>query len=427
MFLLLFEDECYVNFLPLTYTKPVYELKCGAYTLCDRLWRALPEAKVALACRSYLAKVISKLRPQAYVNRPDELSEEILLVNGRALPLQSGLAELAVKGTVWVKDNELVACLLSGEEVRELWELIEQGRSNELLTKLKEEREVREATGLRLIDHLWELVELNPQLLGLDLSRNPGRIDGVVEDLAVIKGDRSRLTVEEGAEVEALSLIDLREGPVFIGKGSRIEAGSRVVGPVYIGRNVVVQGAFIRKGCHIGDGCRLGGGGEVEETVLHGYTNKYHFGFLGHSYIGEWVNLAAGTTNSDLKNTYGTVKVKEGGRPVDTGLLKLGCFIADHVKTSIGTYIYTGVKVGVGSHIHGFITQDVPSFTIWALSLGKRPVELRLQSAVETARRMCSRRGVVFGEEEAKVLEEVFKATEREREEVGVVKGEFKP
>jgi UDP-N-acetylglucosamine diphosphorylase/glucosamine-1-phosphate N-acetyltransferase len=423
MITLVFEDEFSLNFLPLSYTRPIYELRCGAYTLVERAASSAKGSRLALACRAYLAALTRRARPGVPVNDVDALDDDVLLVNGRAVPLKLSLAELAARGVAWVKDGDLVACLLKEGEVREAWSLIVGGGG--LLPKLKELGfELREVEGVEVLKHPWQLIALSPELLSVDLLRMPRGGGGVVEEGALVKGDRGLLVVEEGASVEAFSLIDLRRGPVFIGRGSVVEAGSRVVGPAYIGRDVVVRGARVGEGCVIGDSCRVGG--EVEATVMQGYVNKQHGGFLGHSYVGAWVNLAAATTNSDLKNTYGTVRVSTPKGRLDTGMLKLGCFIGDHVKTSIGTMIYAGVKVGVCSHLHGFIARDVPCFTIWAESLGRRPVELRLDSALETARRMEARRGVELSVEEAEVLREVFNASRGEREGAGVARGEFK-
>jgi glucose-1-phosphate thymidylyltransferase len=116
------------------------------------------------------------------------------------------------------------------------------------------------------------------------------------------------------------------------------------------------------------------------------------------------VNLGAATTNSDLKNTYGTVHVKIQQKRVDTEQTKVGCFIGDHAKTSIGTQIYTGRKIGVASQVHGFVLKDVPSFTIWSQSLGSNPVELYLESAIKTQRRVLSRRGVKQTREDSELL-----------------------
>jgi len=183
----------------------------------------------------------------------------------------------------------------------------------------------------------------------------------------------------------------------------------------------VRPGARIRNGCSIGPVCRIGG--EVEESIIHGYSNKYHDGFLGHAYVGEWVNLGALTTNSDLKNTYGTVRV--GPEKVDTGRQKVGAFIADFVKTSVGTLLYTGKRVGVASHLHGLIAEDVPSFTIYAKSLGVEPVELEPESALKTLERMMARRGLSPTNAVRRLLERVFYITEREKLQAGVKRGRF--
>jgi glucose-1-phosphate thymidylyltransferase len=166
-------------------------------------------------------------------------------------------------------------------------------------------------------------------------------------------------------------------------------------------------------------------GGELEETITQGYTNKYHTGFIGHAYIGEWVNLGAATTNSDLKNTYGTVQVATKGKNVDTGTTKVGCFVGDHAKTSIGTRIYTGKKIGVASQVHGVVTKDVPAFTMWSGNFGAKPVELYLQSAIDTQKRVLSQRGVKQTREDIELLKELFQITTQERKIAGVVKRKF--
>jgi glucose-1-phosphate thymidylyltransferase len=166
-------------------------------------------------------------------------------------------------------------------------------------------------------------------------------------------------------------------------------------------------------------------GGELEESIIQGYSNKGHEGFLGHSYVGEWVNLGAATSNSDLKNTYGTVLFAIKGKKVDTGQNKVGCFIADNVKTSIGTQIYTAKKVGVASQLHGFITEDVPSFSIWAKNLGVRPTELYMESVIKTQEKVMSRRGIKQSQEDIDLLHKLFRITAKERIEARVSKGKF--
>jgi UDP-N-acetylglucosamine diphosphorylase/glucosamine-1-phosphate N-acetyltransferase len=229
--------------------------------------------------------------------------------------------------------------------------------------------------------------------------------------------------VSGGALIEAQVVLDARNGPIYVGKGSVVQSGSRITGPANIGDETIIHSALIHEGCSIGNVCRVGG--ELENAIVQGFTNKHHLGYIGHAYVGEWVNIGAATTNSDLKNTYGTVAVKVNGQKVDTKKTKIGCFIGDHAKTSIGTQIYTGKKIGVASHVHAFITEDVPAFTLWAKSIGTRPAEIYLESAIQTQKRVFARRGVKQTKEDIELLTKLFSMTARERREAGVAKRRF--
>jgi len=275
-----------------------------------------------------------------------------------------------------------------------------------------------------LIAHPWDLVASCKKSILEDFRLEDEKGSKGEMDKQVIEyGDKSNLYLGEGAFVEAFSVLDVRNGPIYIGEESLVQSGSRITGPAYIGDKTVIASGLVREGCHIGDVCRVGG--ELDATILHGYTNKYHTGYIGHSYVGEWVNLGAATTNSNLKNTYGTVKVTVRGKEVDTNLVKVGCFIGDYVKTSIGTQIYTGKKIGVASHVHGFVTEDVPSFTLWAKSLGAKPTELYFDSVVKTQKRVFARRGIEQTKEDIELLKKLFRLTAKERRRAGVVKGRF--
>jgi len=142
---------------------------------------------------------------------------------------------------------------------------------------------------------------------------------------------------------------------------------------------------------------------------------------VGHSYVGEWVNLGAMTTTSDLKMTYGKVKVAG----TDTGLDNVGVFIADMAKTSIGTLVYSGTKIGVSAHLHGLVTKDVPSFSIWGAGIGAKSAELELSSAIETQKKMMSRRGQAMSKAYEKMIKNVFLMTAADRKKAGVRKAKF--
>ena len=170
-------------------------------------------------------------------------------------------------------------------------------------------------------------------------------IEGTVEEPNAIRGSRKDVYVAPGAVVHPMVVIDAEHGPVYLDEGVEVHPFTRIEGPCYVGKKSILLGTKCREGNSIGPMCRVGG--EVEESIIHGYSNKYHDGFLGHAYVGEWVNLGALTTNSDLKNDYSSVSViLDGNTPINTGSTKVGSLIGDHTKTSIGTLLNTGAYVG---------------------------------------------------------------------------------
>ncbi|MDI6731204.1 MAG: hypothetical protein QME05_01310 [Candidatus Margulisbacteria bacterium] len=241
------------------------------------------------------------------------------------------------------------------------------------------------------ISYLWDLLVGLKEDLERDLKGQGSRpacrqagVKGQVHPSVVLLAPENIL-IEEGAEIEPLAVLDARSGPIYIGKKSVIKAHANLRGPVSIGPE-----------------CKIGG--EVSHSIFHGYSNKAHYGFIGHSYIGEWVNLGAGTTNSNLKNTYGTVKVWVNGKEVDSGQQFLGCFIGDHVKTGIGTLITTGAVIGVGAHwFGGGVTPKViPNFA-W----GKEG-KIKLEKMLAIAHSVMGRRQKKLSQEEENKLRNLY-------------------
>jgi len=212
-------------------------------------------------------------------------------------------------------------------------------------------------------------------------------VPGKTERGAVVVGDRRKLRMEPGSRVWPGTVISTETGPVFIDRNAVVRPGSFVEGPCYIGQGTVIDGAKVRPGCSFGPQCRIGG--EVEASVFQGHANKHHEGFIGHAYVGEWANLGALTTNSDLKNAYQPVEASWQAKTVDTGLLKVGCFIGDHAKTAIGTLINTGARIGTFANWFepGLSPKEVPAFA-WG-SEARWP----LGHVLSNARKVMSRRG----------------------------------
>src|SRR3712207_4881857 len=231
------------------------------------------------------------------------------------------------------------------------------------------------------------------------------------------------VAVEKDASVETGVVLDVRNGGIYIGRGAYI-AASRIVGPAYIDAMTQVKHFTIIEASYIGYNCRIGG--EIEHSVISDDTNKAHAGFIGHSYIGEWVNIGAMTTTSDLKMTYGNINMSSGkNKKIDTGQNKIGSFFADMVKTSIGTLIYSGKRIGVSSHLHGLVAQDVPSFTIYGTDIGPRNVELQINSTLETQRKMMRRRNQMMTKAYEQMIKDLFSITATDRKRTGVRRGKF--
>ncbi len=360
MNIIIYEDEGYKNFLPLTWTRPVYDLCCGINTLAEKIRRQYPKAGVDYSCRYYL--------PGNKLMR----FEKGLFINGRVLA-QKGLArEIPLKGKdeVFVCGEEIVA-------IRAVSRDFDEVRKKAKIKKVK----------VLVLEYLWDLIVENGKQINEDRKCFKGKGSGRRHKSVVIYNPKGVL-IDRGAEVEANAVIDARSGPVYIGKGAIIRPQTYLKGPLSIGPM-----------------CRVGG--EVCDSIFHGCVNKQHYGFIGHSYIGAWVNLGAGTTSSNLKNNYGTVKVMVNGKKIDSGEKFVGCFIGDHAKTGIGTLTNTGAVIGVGANVLGgkISPKYVPDFT-WIE--GKR---YRWDDFIKTVGVVMGRRGVKLNSAEINKLKTVYRLT----------------
>ena len=243
----------------------------------------------------------------------------------------------------------------------------------------------------KCLDGVWQIIaDLVPALRAdLELERDE-REGGRVPKHCTVLGDPSTLLIDEGAIVEPHVVFDTRSGPIWIQQGAEIRAFCRLGGPLVIGGGTRIVGGHIRESS-IGPMCVVHG--EVSNCVFLGYANKSHDGFLGHSIVGRWVNLGAGTINSNLKNTYGPVRLNLGTERVETGMTFMGALIGDHVKTAIGTMLPTGCVIGTGANVFGTKRPEayVPAFA-WGTDEPGRVVACRM--FLQTAERMMHRRDV---------------------------------
>jgi UDP-N-acetylglucosamine diphosphorylase/glucosamine-1-phosphate N-acetyltransferase len=269
----------------------------------------------------------------------------------------------------------------------------------------------------RIASFPWELVEHNPAQIVADFSNCPNERGWTPPNpqLALV-GPPESVAVDRTAQIDPFVVLDSTRGPISIEAGATIESFTRVEGPCHIRTGAKLVRASIRGGTTIGPVCRVGS--EVEKSILHGYVNKYHEGFLGHSYVCPWVNLGALSTTSDLKNDYSAVRVPLEGKSIDTGLVKVGCFIGDHTKTGLGSLFNTGSSIGVMCMIlpgGELLPRHIPSFTaVWH---GELADAMPIERSLAAARAAMNRRNCELTSAQERLLRHLYDTTQTERDE----------
>lgn len=393
------------NFKPLTYTRATFELSLGVNSILDRLLTALQSTDATLIVPEYLKDVVKERKPNLTVN-PNTIDEDTILVNGLFNPSRKDLIEkiLLKNKDLLLLDQNVVAVAKISEPY--LNRMLQSIRDCKPYTEIVVDyAHILKASDTLIARHPWHLLELIEPALAED-SKKMYKAKKMKMANIQIKGDESTLKVAEDALLDDFITFDTRRGPIIVDEGCEIQSFTRIAGPTYIGKRSLIKSSSIIEGSIIGECCKIGG--EVSNSIILGYTNKAHLGYIGHSIIGEWVNIGAGTNNSDLKNTYGEVRIKLNGMSVNTGRIKLGCFIGDGVKTSIGTQITTGRKIGPHSHIGGLIDTDVPPFTFCPKGISKGFEPLNLEEAIKVQRRMMSRRGKELTEAQERMIRSLF-------------------
>ncbi|MDZ7335057.1 MAG: putative sugar nucleotidyl transferase [candidate division KSB1 bacterium] len=409
MKVIIFEDDQFDNLYPLTYLRPVYELKCGHTKLVQKIQRLLGDQDYYYFMREYLAPVFSKKYGADRVNQFNALNGDLLLVNGRLLAIDIALQ---VEGPEEVAQSEgqIIYARLKASTVQQI------GANNvgELL-KRAADRLPNKNIDAKLICFPWNLIQHNSKAIADDFQHIEYRgIHGELSPQAAIVGDPNLIHIASGASVRPFVTLDTSHGPIILDQDVIVHPYTHIEGPNAIGAQTQVFGGNIREGCAIGPVCRVRG--EIEESIIHGYSNKHHDGFLGHAYVCEWVNLGAFTTNSDLKNDYTSVQIYIKGELVDSRDLKVGSFIGDHTKTSIGTLFTTGAVVGIMSNVvnaGALIPKFVPSFC-WFIN-NRATKGFGFQHMVDTAAKAMARRKVQLTPEDEALLRTVFEMTKEER------------
>lgn len=405
MSIILFEDQQVSWLYPITIGRPAFHITCGSYRLIDLVERLGHD--IQWVVREHL-RDLHPFEGQREGSANGSAARPTLLVNASMVPSPTALARLeqllakARPGIVrW--EGRIAAALLKGAAPR-------PPQAPEELTPYLDTLDLPEIDlELPLLEHPHDVIRHHLAILNDSLTDRLRRHN--YREVA------DGLFVAEGVTLGEHLMSDTRNGPIVVEEQAKIGPYCYLSGPAHIGAQArIIEHAAIKDAVCLGHTTKIGG--EVEASIVEPFTNKQHHGFLGHSYLGSWINLGAGTCNSDLKNTYGHVNMEYHGRKVSTGMQFLGCIMGDYAKTAINTGIFTGKTVGACSMLYGFVTTNVPSFVNYARLFGQ-VTELPVEVMVATQARMFARRNVTQRPCDVQLLHDMYRLTQHERQIAG--------
>ncbi len=380
---ILFDDTTWQNLLPLTFTKPTSEIRIGILTITEK-WETYLSGKLTFQTQAYL----SQKYKGAYTNN-------MVFINGKICPTPELLAQINNlefnKGIK--KGNTLIAFRSNTASALNITEALSSAEETSI--------------NYLSVENVWDIFSKNGDAIKQDFELiTRGRVSQALSSSNTVIGDAKDVFLEEGAVVEA-AILNTKSGPIYIGKDAEIMEGSVVRGPFALGEHSALKlSTKVYGPTTIGPHSKVGG--EINNSVIFGFSNKAHDGFLGNSVVGEWCNLGADTNNSNLKNNYGNVKLYNYAQQkmIDTGLQFCGLIMGDHSKCGINTMFNTGTVVGVGANIFGggFPPTHIPSFS-WGGAEGME--EYKFDKMVETANRVYARRSLTMSAEEKQILKHI--------------------
>ncbi len=399
MHLVVFEASRWASMAPLSLNRPVFTLLSGTSSLLEKQIQHVQPLRVTLWVRPQMVEfcrkhVVPSLSVPVSINTPLD-DEPAFLTSGRTVHFSQ-----------FPRPTDPMVSVDEGNLIRQAYVKMPglnwddaMRRSDRWLELLKLPRTSDQT---RLPEYLWDLVHWNEEAIVADAIQMTDRPRAPADCRCHIVAEQD-VIVNPQAKLSPGCVLDASKGPIVIDAGASIGANSVLQGPVYVGRYSSVSPlSHIHSGTSIGPMCKIGG--EVATSIFLGFSNKPHDGFVGHSYIGQWVNVGAATTTSNLKNTYGPIKMHIGAKQIETDRRFLGSMIGDHSKLAIGTRLMTGSYIGYCSLLAGsdLPPRFIPSFTFWT-DAGSQPY--KLDKAREMMKQMYSRRGRTWDDEEESQLQ----------------------
>jgi UDP-N-acetylglucosamine diphosphorylase/glucosamine-1-phosphate N-acetyltransferase len=389
MNIILFDSAVRTNLLPLTYTRPISDLRIGILKLSEKWAKRFPNATISYQTADYLSKKF-----------PAKIAADNLWIDGSIVVNDTFAAEIQALG-----NNQVLT--FNGENIAYSSPTFINDFTNFETLETK-------ANPIK-INHSWDIFSQNERAIEEDFALvTKGRTSQTISDTNRVIGDKSRLFVEAGVEMECATL-NVKTGLIYIGKNAVILEGAFVRGTL-----AMCEGSVLKMGAKIYGATTLGNfakvGGEVNNSVIYDYSNKGHEGFLGNSVLGEWCNLGADTNNSNLKNNYQPIKLWDYSteRFAKTGLQFCGLIMGDHSKSGINTMFNTGTVIGVAANIFGanYPRNFLPSF-IWGGTGNNKT--FRMKEVIEMAKAMMERKNIPLTEDDLVILQYIFDASAKYR------------
>jgi UDP-N-acetylglucosamine diphosphorylase/glucosamine-1-phosphate N-acetyltransferase len=408
--ILIFEDSSADNFYPFSITHCVWEIRVGALKLYEKAALHNPGCEIYYHGReNHLAFFKAKF------GEGNDLPDEGLFALNARVVCDSEFWKF-IKENINKNEEGSPILFFRGSDLAGVY--IPAGKRNlpefdtpEKIASLRKNfamiHEAVESSEIKFLDYLWDALDHVGSQIGDDVKKMrhfnklyPAEYHGI----HAVNPDS--ISLGEKVKIMPGVVLDASGGAIVLGNNVRIMPQATIIGPCYIGDNSLVKvGAKIYEDTSIGEWCKVGG--EIENTIFHSYSNKQHDGFLGHSYLGEWINLGADTNNSDLKNTYGEIKVRFPGREINTGRMFLGLLCGDHTKSGINSMFTTGTVAGICGILvkEWFLPNLIPSFTFGGKT--NSPI-YKFDKAIDTARIVMKRRNKELLEEEITLLREEY-------------------
>ena len=393
MNIIIFEDSNTNNLKPFSINHASFEIKCGLYSNLERIINNFnSDDSFYLIVRDELKDLVQERFPRCTVN-PKNLPKGLYL-NG---------------AVIW--NQELFNKIMAGSAFSSSGNLIAFKNDDSIsIDNINDEIEKKSNITIEIdadyISYLWDCIDLFSKIVNLDKKNYSNLGCSNIDDKNLI--NKNDIFIDQTTNIQIGCILDASNGPIILGKNVTIEAGSILKGPLFIDQNSIISnGAKLKENILIGPNCKIGG--EITNTIFHGYANKVHDGFLGHSYIGEWVNLGANTNNSNLKNNYSHIKFQFSDKTIDTKRTFLGVMVGDFTRTGISTMINTGSYFGLGCNIFGgnFQEKYIESFA-W----GKDSI-VDFDKFINTIKIMKNRRSQKLSDTEINLLKKIYQTLKK--------------